>query len=246
MAVSSSGTRLTNEFRYLLDMIIFLLWWAGWFRAAAIRAGWRGRGQGSAARPTAQRLGLDAGTGRRILSVAGPPVRGGERAVFLGPVVPDRVHPDDLPVAGELHRVGHDRTPARCGHARRSRPDSWCRRTTRTRRSRPPGSPSVPSVALPRADGCPAAASTRLLPVSGLRRWTCSATSTSRWKIRTRCSAATASTGSPASTIGTRYRNPAKRDQTRAGPPSAAPRAAGPLAAAGTTTGGTARRSWAG
>jgi hypothetical protein len=58
---------------------------------------------------TAERLGLDAGPGRRIIVVAGPPVRVGERAVFFGPVVPDGVHPDDLPVAGQLHRVGDDR-----------------------------------------------------------------------------------------------------------------------------------------
>ena len=54
---------------------------AGWFRAAADRAGLRGRGQGSAGRPTAQRRGLDADPGRRILSVAGPR-QGGERSVF--------------------------------------------------------------------------------------------------------------------------------------------------------------------
>ena len=80
----------------------------GWFRAAASGAGLRGRGQGSAGRPTAQRRGLDADTGRRILLVAGPPVRGGERAMFFGPVVSDRVHPHDLAVAGKLHRSGHD------------------------------------------------------------------------------------------------------------------------------------------
>ena len=105
--MSSSGTRLTNEFRYLLDMINIVVW-VGWFRVAADGAGLRGRGQGSAGRPTAQRRGLDAGSGRRILSVAGPPVRGGERAVLLGPVVPDRVHPHDLAVAGKLHRIGDD------------------------------------------------------------------------------------------------------------------------------------------
>src|SRR5829696_1038138 len=108
-AVSSSGTRLTNELRYVLDMIILVVSAGGWFRAAANSAGVRGRGQGSAGRPTAQRRGLDAGPGGRILSVAGPPVRGGERPVFLGSVVPDRMHPQDLPVAGHLHRVGDDR-----------------------------------------------------------------------------------------------------------------------------------------
>jgi predicted secreted protein len=51
--VSSSGTRLTNEFRYVLDMIILAVWAGGWFRAAAFRAGVRGWGQGSAGRPTA-------------------------------------------------------------------------------------------------------------------------------------------------------------------------------------------------
>src|SRR6476660_2211136 len=105
--LSSSGTRLTNEFRYLLDMINIVVW-VGWFRVAAKSAGVRGRGQGSAGRPTAQRRGLDAVPGRRILSVAGPPVRGGERAMLLGPVVPDRMHPHDLAVAGKLHRIGHD------------------------------------------------------------------------------------------------------------------------------------------
>src|SRR4029453_133884 len=68
----------------------------------------RGRGQGSGGRPTAQRRGLDAGPGRRILSVAGPPVWGGERAVLFGPVVPDRVHADDVAVTGKLHRTGDD------------------------------------------------------------------------------------------------------------------------------------------
>ena len=38
----------------------------------------------------------------------------------------------------------------------------------------------------------------------GLRRCGCEATSTSRWKICTRLSATTASTGSPANTTGTR------------------------------------------
>lgn len=36
--MSSSGTRLTNEFRYVLYMIILVVWAGGWFRAAAIRA----------------------------------------------------------------------------------------------------------------------------------------------------------------------------------------------------------------
>jgi hypothetical protein len=40
--------------------------------------------------------------------VAGPPVRGGERAMLLGPVVPDRVHPDGLAGARQLDRTGHD------------------------------------------------------------------------------------------------------------------------------------------
>ena len=53
--MSSSTTRLTKEFRYLLDMINIVSR-VGWFRAAASRAGSRGRGQGSAGRPTAQRL----------------------------------------------------------------------------------------------------------------------------------------------------------------------------------------------
>src|SRR4051812_34464753 len=100
--MSSSGTRLTNEFRYLVDMIIFALG-GGWFRAVAAGAGWRGRGQGSAGRPTAERLGLDAVAGRRILAVAGPPVRGGVGAVLLAPVVADRVDADDLAIAGQLH-----------------------------------------------------------------------------------------------------------------------------------------------
>jgi hypothetical protein len=37
-AMSSSGTRLTNEFRYLLDMIN-IVFRVGWFRAVALRAG---------------------------------------------------------------------------------------------------------------------------------------------------------------------------------------------------------------
>ena len=183
--------------------MINIVVWVGWFRVAADGAGLRGRGQGSAGRATAQRRGLDAGTGRRILSVAGPPVRGGERAVFFGPVVPDRVHADDLAVAGRLDRTGDDADLGAAGRASGSRPDSWCRRTTHTRRSRPPGSRSARRWGaggrrLPCRQGCCGSL------VSGLRRCTCSATSTSRWKIRTRCSAATASTGSPASTIGTR------------------------------------------
>src|SRR4029077_7414601 len=32
----------------------------------------------------------------------------GERAELAGPVVPDRVDPDDLAVPGQLHRPGHD------------------------------------------------------------------------------------------------------------------------------------------
>ena len=35
--MSSSGTRLTNEFRYLLDMINIVVW-VGWFRVAAKEA----------------------------------------------------------------------------------------------------------------------------------------------------------------------------------------------------------------
>ena len=42
--LSSSTTRLTNQFRYMLDMIILVLgWW--WFRAAAKER--RGKGWGS-------------------------------------------------------------------------------------------------------------------------------------------------------------------------------------------------------
>src|SRR4029450_3449022 len=89
-------------------MIILVVSDVGWFRAAANSAGLRGRGQGSAGRPTAQRRGLDAGPGRRILPVARPPVRGGERPMLLGPVVPDRMHAHDLAVDAELHRTGHN------------------------------------------------------------------------------------------------------------------------------------------
>jgi len=39
--------------------------------------------------------------------VAGPPVRGGERAVLFGPVVPDRMHPHDVVVDAELDRAGY-------------------------------------------------------------------------------------------------------------------------------------------
>jgi hypothetical protein len=62
--LSSSGTRLTNEFRWLLDMIIWVAWSA---------------------------------------------VGGGEGAVFLGAVMPDRMNPDDLVVAGDLDGFGDDR-----------------------------------------------------------------------------------------------------------------------------------------
>jgi hypothetical protein len=105
--------------------------------------------------------------------VAGPPVRGGERPVFLGSVVPDRMHPHDLPVAGHLHRVGDDRDL----HA-----------------AAPPGVSDLIHGA--GDDSCPALSTTRVtvIPevawravrrpctgcrgsVSGLRRWTCSATS---------------------------------------------------------------------
>jgi hypothetical protein len=44
-----------------------------------------------------------------IVSVAGPPVRGGERAMLFGPVVPDRVHSYDVAVDADLDRSGHDR-----------------------------------------------------------------------------------------------------------------------------------------
>jgi site-specific recombinase XerC len=40
--------------------------------------------------------------------VAGPPVQCGERTVFLGSVVPDRLDSDDLAVASDLDRAGHD------------------------------------------------------------------------------------------------------------------------------------------
>jgi hypothetical protein len=103
--LSSSGTRLTDEFRYLRDMINIVLR-VGWSRAAASGAGLRGRGQGSAVRPTARRRGLDADTGRRIMGLAGPPVRGGERAMLFGPVVPARMHPHDAAVTGKLDGVG--------------------------------------------------------------------------------------------------------------------------------------------
>src|SRR4030095_7144361 len=89
-------------------MIILVVSDVGWFRVAANSAGLRGRGQGSAGRPTAQRRGLDAGPGRRLLAGAGPPRRGGERTMLFGPVVPDRMHPDDLALDAELHRTGHD------------------------------------------------------------------------------------------------------------------------------------------
>jgi hypothetical protein len=82
--MSSSTTRLTDEFRYLLDMIILVVSAGGRFRAAA------------------------DGAGRCILSVAGPPIRGGERAVLFGPLVPDRMHPDDLAIAGKLNRASDD------------------------------------------------------------------------------------------------------------------------------------------
>jgi hypothetical protein len=76
-AVSSSGTRLTDVFRCLPDMIN--CGWSGWFRVAVGRAGSRGRGQGSGGSPTAQRRGLDAANDRLILSVAGA-ARSGWRA----------------------------------------------------------------------------------------------------------------------------------------------------------------------
>src|ERR1700752_2714541 len=44
-----------------------------------------------------------------IICVAGSAVGSGESPVFLGAVVPDRVHPDDVAVAGDLHRFGDDR-----------------------------------------------------------------------------------------------------------------------------------------
>ena len=71
-------------------------------------AGVKGSGSRLAGRPIAQRRGRDTGRGRRILSVAGPSVRGRERTVFLGPVVADRMDPDDLPITVELHQAGDD------------------------------------------------------------------------------------------------------------------------------------------
>ena len=78
-------------------------------RLSAVRAGSRGRGQGSALTPTAQRRGLDTGTVRRILTrLAGPAVRGRVRAVLLGPVVADRLGAHDRAMTGHLHRPGND------------------------------------------------------------------------------------------------------------------------------------------
>jgi len=79
--------------------MINIVVWVGWFRVAAKSAGVRGRGQGSAGRPTAQRRGLDASTGRRILVVAGPPVWGGERAMLDPPM---EVESASWSAAGEL------------------------------------------------------------------------------------------------------------------------------------------------
>ena len=111
----------------------------GWFRAAASCAGLRGRGQGSAGRPTAQRLGLDAGTGRRILSLAGPPVRGGEGAVLFGPVVPDRVDAHDVAVARQLDGTGDDAHLGAAAAPAVADPELVPANDT-TRRSPPPGS----------------------------------------------------------------------------------------------------------
>ena len=185
MTLGSSGTRLTHEFRYLPDMINIVVSVVGWFRVAANSAGVRGRGQGSAGRPTAQRRGLDAGTGRRILSVAGPPVPGWRTRHALWP---GRAGSDGPGRSGRRRTAAPNRrrcTPARCGRASGYRPDSWCPRTTRTRRSPPPASrPSRRWVG--GDDRLPCRSQALQVAVSGLRRCTCSATSTSRWKIRTR------------------------------------------------------------
>jgi hypothetical protein len=105
--VSSSGTRLTDEFRYLLDMINIVFWSGG--SAPLLTAS--GHGVGVKARPAGRpRSGvvLTPTPTRRILAVAGPPVRGGEGAMFFGPVVPDRMDADDLVIAGQLDRLGDD------------------------------------------------------------------------------------------------------------------------------------------
>jgi hypothetical protein len=82
-----SGTRLTNEFRYVLDMIILVVSAGG----GAARSGWR-----TSRVPWIGRAGSDA------------PARSARRR----PLAPSR----------RRSRL------ARCGAARRVRPDTWCRR----------------------------------------------------------------------------------------------------------------------
>ena len=145
--LSSSGTRLTNEFRYLLDMINIVL-----------RVGLVPR-RGLLRRVTASgsRLGRQADrAAARLLTPApagaswwwrGRPFGVGERAVLLGPVAAGSGAPGAMwPVARQLHRTGHDRRLGRllAAPAVADPVKSWCRRTRHTRRSPPLGSQRHP------------------------------------------------------------------------------------------------------
>ena len=60
--------------------------------------------------PTAERRGLDAGPFRRILArLAGPAVRGGVGAMFLGGVVADGMGAHKRALVCQLYRSRHDR-----------------------------------------------------------------------------------------------------------------------------------------
>ena len=134
--------------------------------------------------------------------MAGAAVGGGEGAVFFGAVVADGVESDDSAVAGDLDRVGHDgdlgaaATPSVADPVGSAREREVAGGVDDPRHHHAVGGSTGAASALPQVSLLPAAVEFSALHVL--------ATSTSRWKIRTRCSAATASTGSPASTIGTR------------------------------------------
>ena len=117
--------------------------------------------------------------------------------MFLGPVVPDRVHPDDLAVDGELHRAGDDGDSIERAGPGPAGPVGRCRRS-RPRRCRRPSGHGQPGGGS-RARRC------GLIPVPAVRgrpgpdaaaTWV--ATSTPACRISTSPPVTTTSTCSPA------------------------------------------------
>ena len=171
--VSSSGTRLTNEFRYLLD-VINIASRVGWFRAAAILR--RVKGVGVKARPV----------GRPRSGVALTPAPDGASWGWRGRPFGVANAPCSL---ARSCRIGWTRT---------MRPSQELDRIGDNTDLDLPAAPTVtdpivgagerhvPEESHPRHDhpvGGSAGMSLALPPrLQGLRRWTCSATSTSRWR----------------------------------------------------------------